>query len=91
MMNGLFAPPDMSVMYPQGHPQIQVPQGMPYGMPPQMPQSVQASMDPNSPYRQPAPPSEHPSVGNPVSGQRHASYTGDPLVDKYIQAFIGQA
>lgn len=90
-MNGLFGqqqiPPDMSVMYPQGKPQIQVPAGMPMnpGMPPQMPQGIQASAPQMNPQQ-----AEEDAMNALAQQQQKPKYSiGDPIVDKYINMFLG--
>jgi hypothetical protein len=64
--------PDMTTMYPQGRPQTMM-NSMPQGQPP-----VPVQMSPN----QELPPQV------PMDNVEMTSYTGHPLIDKYIRTFI---
>ncbi len=86
MNNGLFAPIQQQMNVPQ-----QYAQGAEFpreGMPSQMPQEGRPSGFPNE-----GRPAQFPQEGRPAEfpneGRESISYIGDPLVDKYIHAFIG--
>ena len=94
-MPGLFQPPDVSTMYPQGTPQIQTP-----SMPNSQPPSPNANLA-GQQFAMNTPPNGVASTpdANVVDAmdalakmqlEQKKQYTGNPILDKYIHMFIGQ-
>lgn len=94
-MNGLFQPPqqpmpDMSAMYPQGRPQVQVPQMPGNGQPIQPNGGLQQTAQQLPPQGMTQEQAEADAMDALAAQQQKPKYSvGVPELDKYINMFLG--